>query len=404
MKFKFLLLFALILPMSLLAQRKDKAVYKEYNPGFYGEILEEINKKPESEKPKVLKMDYSGLDLPKSPSEFETVWCNDPLSQGSTGTCWCFSTSSFYESEVFRLTGQQVKLSELYTVYHEYIEKAREYVRTRGESFFGEGSETNAVKRMMKVHGMVPASAYEGKKEGQKFHDHRRMFHEMESYLQSVKATNAWNEEEVLATIKNILNHYMGVPPKTVTVKGKEITPQEYMTNVLKLKPDDYVDFMSLMEKPYYTKALYNVPDNWWKSEDYYNVPLDDFMTAVKSAVKNGYSLSIGGDVSESGMDSEHEVAMVPTYDIPSKFIDENARQFRFANKTTTDDHAIHLIGISERPDGTWFLIKDSGSGGFTGPNKGYWFYHEDYVKLKMMSFTVHKDAVKEILKKFKNT
>ena len=37
-----------------------------------------------------------------------------------------------------------------------------------------------------------------------------------------------------------------------------------------------------------------------------------------------------------------------------------NMRQFRFSNKTTTDDHAIHLIGykIDENED-WWFLIKD---------------------------------------------
>ncbi|MDQ3191325.1 MAG: peptidase C1 [Bacteroidota bacterium] len=385
-------------------QKKDKAVYKPYVPGFYEEIQKSNSEdnSPEKEERKLFRMDFTGIDVPVSVDEFKTNWCNKPLSQGETGTCWCFSTSSFYESEIFRLTGQQIKLSELYIVYFEYIEKAREFVKTRGTSEFGEGSETNAVKRMMKTHGLVPLEAYNGLKNGRKFHDHNLMFKEMNDYLQYIKTSSNWNEEQAVATIKSILDYYIGVPPTKVTVNGKSISPQEYLKNVAKLTPDDYVDFMSLMEQPYWKQSLYNVPDNWWKSSDYYNVPLDVFMNIIKNASKAGYTIAIGGDVSESGYDSHSELAMVPTYDIPSAYIDENARQLRFSNNSTTDDHAIHLTGYLEKPNGYWFLIKDSGSGGFNGKNKGYYFYHEDYIKLKIMSFTIHKDAVKEELKKFK--
>ena len=351
---------------------------------------------------RAFKMDQTGLDVPKEISEFTTVWCNAPLSQGRSGMCWCFATSSFYEAEIFRLTKQQIKLSELHTVYWEHVEKARECVRTRGSSFFGQGSETNAVARMMKKYGIVPAASYTGIKNGQKFHDHKNMFNEMKHFLGTVKRDNAWNEEEVLITIKSILDYYIGKPPETITVNGKKLTPLEYMTKVAKINPDDYVNFMSLLEAPYYTKAIYDVPDNWWDSDDYNNVPLDDFMTAIKNAIKKGYSISIGGDVSESGYNAKNDVAIIPTYDIPSEYIDDNARQLRFSNGSTTDDHAIHLIGYKEKDDNFWFLIKDSGSGSRNGKNKGYYFYHEDYIKLKMMTFTVHKDAVKNLLKKIK--
>ncbi|HET6243426.1 MAG: peptidase C1 [Bacteroidetes bacterium] len=384
-------------------QKKDKGVYKPYVPGFYEEIQKSNleSNSPKKEEKKSFKMDFSGLDVPVSVDEFKSSWCNKPISQGETGTCWCFSTSSFYESEIFRQTGQQIKLSELYIVYYEYIEKAREFVKTRGKSEFGEGSETNAVKRMMKTHGLVPLEAYNGLKNGRRFHDHNLMFKEMNDYLQFIKTSSNWNEEQAVATVKSILNYYIGVPPTTVTVNGKNISPQEYLKNVAKINPDDYVDFMSLMENPYWKQSLYDVPDNWWRSKDYYNVPLDDFMNIIKSASKSGFTIAIGGDVSETGYDSHSELAMVPTYDIPSAYIDENARQLRFSNNTTTDDHAIHLIGYLEKPNGNWFLIKDSGSGGFNGKNKGYYFYHEDYIKLKIMSFTIHKDAVKQELKKF---
>lgn len=387
----------------LLAQdiKKDKGEFIEYSNDYYNEILEEIGKEKKEPK-KAFKMDLSEYNIPQSISEFKTVWCNEPLSQGNTGTCWCFSTSSFFESEIYRKTKKQVKLSEPYTVYWEYVEKARAFIKTKGESFFGEGSETNAVARMMQNYGVVPAEAYTGKKENQKFHNHGGMYEEMKDYLDSLKTKNEWNEEGAIQNIRTILNTHMGAVPEKIKVDGKMMTPKEYMAKVAQIKPEEYVNFMSLMEHPYYTKAEYDVPDNWWNSTDYYNVPLNDFMNIIKNALKNGYSISIGGDVSESGLNPMMDVAMVPSYDIPSDYIDENARQLRFLNGSTTDDHAIHLVGYKESPEGWWFLIKDSGSSAHNGKNKGYYFYHEDYVKLKMMTITLHKNAVPaEIMKQF---
>ncbi len=40
------------------------------------------------------------------------------LSQGSTGSCWSFATTSFLESEVQRITGAAVDLSEFFVVSH----------------------------------------------------------------------------------------------------------------------------------------------------------------------------------------------------------------------------------------------------------------------------------------------
>jgi len=161
-----------------------------------------------------------------------------------------------------------------------------------------------------------------------------------------------------------------------------------------------------LMANPYNTKCEYIVPDNWWHSADYYNVSLDDYMSIIKNAIKNGYTIALGGDVSEAGFESYAQTAVVPTFDIPSEYIDENARQFRFSNETTTDDHGIHLVGYFEKNGTTWYLIKDSGAGsrnaGKDSKNFGFYYFHQDYVKLKMMDFMVHKDAMKDVLKKFK--
>ena len=391
---------------SLIAQNeKETGKFVEEKDGYYkNEILKSIDEfnNPEKEKKKDFKLDFTGMDLPKSKDEFKSYWYNDPVSQGRTGTCWCFSSTSYLESEVYRLHQKRVKLSEMYTVYWEYVEKAKRFIKECGNSEFDEGSEANAVPRIWKMYGVVPREVFVGLLPGQKFYDHKEMVAEMKSYLNNLKSKSAWDEEEAIKVIKSILNHFIGEPPTEFYYEGTKYSPKEFLNNYLQLKLDDYVDILSYMQKPYYQQVEYEVPDNWWHSKDYYNVPLDVFMKALKNAVRNGYTMALGGDVSEAGYDSWHKVAVIPTFDIPSDYIDENARQFRFSNKTTTDDHGIHLVGYKEKDGKDWYLIKDSGSGSRNTGEKGFYFYQEDYVKLKMMDFMVHKDAVKDLLNKFK--
>ncbi len=402
-KIFFILLLLFVFTDSAFPQKEtmNKGIFVQKEKGFYEEILEALGDSAALSSKKSFKADVSGMDLPKSTGEFKKYWFNDPVSQGRTGTCWSFSTTSYFESEVYRLFNKKVKLSEMYTVYWEYIEKARRFIREKGNSEFGQGSEANAVTRIWKQYGVVPLDAYTGMLPGQKFHDHQEMFKEMDSYLKGLKETDTWNEDAALSEIKIILNKYMLEPPEEFEAEGIKYTPSEYLQKYLGLNLNDYVDILSYMQQPYYQQVEYEVEDNWWHNKDYYNVPLNEFMNALKKAIRNGYTMSIGGDVSEAGYLTKYDVAIVPAFDIPSEYIDENSRQFRFSNKTTTDDHGIHLAGYMEKNGKDWYLVKDSGAGARNGNNKGYCFYHEDYIKLKMMDFMVHKDAVKDLLSKF---
>jgi len=196
----FLIIFSF--QQSLNAQdQKEKGAFVEEKDGYYkNEILKSIDEfnEPEKEKKKVFKLDFTGMDLPKSKDEFTSYWYNDPVSQGRTGTCWCFSTTSYFESEIFRLHQKKIKLSEKFTVYWEYVEKAKRYIKERGNSAFEEGSEANAVPRIWKMYGVVPAETYSGMLPGQKFHDHKAMIKEMQDYLNNIKSTNAWDEEAAI--------------------------------------------------------------------------------------------------------------------------------------------------------------------------------------------------------------
>jgi bleomycin hydrolase len=392
-------------------QNKDKAVFIVPKPGFYQnsilkddrEVKEQITPLKEN---KVFGVDLSGYQLPNKVELYKNQqWHNPPVSQGNTNTCWCFSTTSFLESEVYRINKMKVKLSEMYTVYWEYVEKTRRFIQERGNSAFEEGSEANAVTRMWKKYGIIPESDYTGLPVSRKFHNSEEMITEMKAYLQSLKANSAWDEEATVATIKSIMKHYMGEPPSEILVDGKKMSPLQYLHDVIRINPDDYVDILSYEQEPFYKHVEYKVPDNWWHNTDYCNVPLNIFMETLKKVVRNGYTVSIGGDVSEPGFDRKTQCAIVPDFDIPSAYINDDARQFRFSNETTTDDHGIHLVGYLEKDGKDWYLIKDSGSGSRNNdPDAsefGYYFFSDDYVKLKMMDYLVDKDAVKDLLEKF---
>ena len=358
-------------------------------------------KKAKADAEKRFLMDFSTVVKPEGLGSFKQFWHNPPVAQYLTGTCWSFSMTSFMESEAFRLAGRKVKLSEIHTVYYEYLERTRDYVRTRGATVLGEGSEADALQRIWKEHGIVPLEAYPGVLAADGRHDHSKLYERIENYLHFVKENGTWEEAETLAVIRVYLDEFLGRPPETFEYDGKTWTPMTFMADYLKIDPGAYVSVMSTMRSPFWTQAEFDVPDNWRRSSDYYNVPLDAFMGLLKKAVASGYSACIGGDVSESGYYGFEDVAVVPSYDIPAALIDQSARELRIVNDTTGDDHGIHLVGYTRLGNHDWFLIKDSGRSARWGRLKGYYMYRDDYVKLKMLTFTFHQDVLKDLLPKF---
>jgi bleomycin hydrolase len=360
----------------------------------------EENDKKEAEE-KELSFDFVGVEKPASPDAFDSVFHFKPVRQFLTGTCWDFSTTSFFESEVYRLYGKKIKLSEMYTVYYEYLEKARRYVQRRGDSVFDEGSEGNGLILVWRKYGIVPAEAYAGELDPQGRYDHSEMVEEMRKYLRYVKENDYWDEDLVLSSLRLIMDKYMGRPPESFVYDSVQMTPQEFLANVLKLNLDDYACVMSTLSHPFYAYGEYEGAANWWQNKDYYNVPLGEFYQVIKFAIQNGYSVRLNGDVSEPGYNQFEDAAIIPTFEIPREYIDQSARELRFNNKSTSDDHDIHLVGYTRVGDYDWFLIKDSASSAQHGNFKGYYFYREDYVKLKMLTYIVHKDAIKHVVAQF---
>ena len=408
MKKMFSLLFLMSILIMVFGQdniQHDELLYKDKVNGFYQDSIQASitkynDKQNKEEQGKYLSVDFSEYDFPVNIKDYNKQWHNTPLSQGASGTCWCFAGISFLESELYRQYGIQIKLSEMYVVYWEYVAKAKYFVKNKGNMNLGQGSEVNAVTRIIKDHGIVPTSEYSGKLKGQRYFDHKKLSTEIKSYLNAVKENNAWNSQTVEATVRSILDQYMTKPPETFIFKGKEYTPTDFRDNVLMLNPDDYFCFMSTKALNYNQKGEMEHPDNWWHNQDYYNVNLTDFISLMKTSLKEGKTFGFCGDVSEPGYNKYAEVGIIPTFDIPPEYINEDSREFRVNNKSTTDDHCLHVIGYTEKDGATWFLIKDSSSSGFDGPNKGYRFIHEDYARLKVLTVMMHKYAAKDVLDK----
>src|SRR3954470_18215309 len=73
--------------------------------------------------------------------------------QAQSGTCWSFSSLSFFESELLRMGKPKVNLSEMFIVHNAYKDKAEKYVRMHGLINFGPGGAFHDVAYVYKNYG-----------------------------------------------------------------------------------------------------------------------------------------------------------------------------------------------------------------------------------------------------------
>ena len=327
------------------------------------------------------------------------------ISQGRTGTCWSFSASSFLESEIIRLTGKQIDISEMYNVRNTYPKKAWNYVMRQGKAQFSEGGLAHDVMNAVRSHGLVPNSAYTGLQQLQQNHNHA----EMVSVLKAMLDVFVKNPAGELSTnwkpaIENVLDVYLGKRPESFTYEGKTYTPKSFL-EMTKINPDDYVTLTSFTHQPYYKSFILNIPDNF-SNGSFYNIPLDDLVAATKNALKNGFTVELDCDVSEPTFSAKYALATIPEAAIgrgdfsaeirKEKEITASFRQQEFENFTTTDDHLMHITGLAKDQYGNeYFRVKNSwGSNTARVPNDGHVNMSEAFFKLKTISVMVHKDAL----------
>lgn len=352
--------------------------------------------------------------------------------QSRSGTCWCFSTLSFLESEILRAGGPAMHLSEMWIVRHSFMDKAEKYVRMHGTINFAEGGASHDVTEGIKAHGIVPFEVYPGLNYGTEKPDFHELSVVLKAYLDAVVKTGDKSGKALSTAWKRgfdaILDEYFGPLPETFTYEGKEYTPETFAAQ-LPIDLDNYIDISSFTHHPFYTQFIIEVPDNWmWGTV--YNVPLDEMMQIIDHALEQGYTVSWGTDVSEKGFSRTKAIGIVPEADTESmsgteaerwgkltdkekeaalyKFdkpgkeltVTQQMRQTAFDNYETTDDHGMLIMGTATDQAGNRYY-KVQNSWNVLPPYDGFWYFSRPFVAYKTTSIMVNKQALpKEIARK----
>ena len=329
--------------------------------------------------------------------------------QGSSGTCWSYSGNSFLESEMIRIGKQPVEISQIFTARNAYVEKGKNYVRMHGAVTLGDGGSLHDVTNMLKKYGAVPQEVYTGLNYGTAKNKFAEMAALTEGLLvAAVKNPNGELTPNWIKAYEAVIDSYLGQVPQNFNYKGKNYTPQTFAKEVVGLNADEYVEFSSYSNVPYYTKTMLMVPDNW-SFDLIYNVRLNDMTDIIDNALKNGYTVAWATDVSEKSFSWKNGIAYVPTKKVdemtpeekenmfngpkPEMEITEEIRQKAFDNYQTTDDHGMHIVGVSKDQDGKeYYIVKNSW--GATNDYKGYLYVTKNFIKYKTTALMVNKGAI----------
>ena len=350
--------------------------------------------------------------------------------QSRSGTCWAYSTLSFFESEILRNTGKTYDLCENYVASKTYMDRAIASVRMHGDISFSQGGSSYDPLYCAINYGLCPEEAMPapGTPQGDSLNNFDEFFNVMTPYVEGIaksnskKLTPAWKKG-----LQGILDAYLGECPQEFTYEGKKYTPQSFAQS-LGLNWDDYVSISSFTHHPFWKPFVVEVQDNWrWKQS--YNVPLDDMMRIIDNAVNEGYTIMWGGDVSEDGFtrkglgiaydtkkvqsmagsDADRWLRLSATeknqkfdslgINAPEIVPTQEMRQEAYDNWETTDDHGMHLYGIAKDQNGReYYMVKNSW--GEFGDYKGTWYMTKAFIAYKTMDFMVNKNAIPSDIRK----
>lgn len=361
--------------------------------------------------------------------DIHTVKTTSVKDQNKSGTCWCFSGTSFFEDEIMRLGGDSLDLSEMFTVYNCYKDKADRYVRYYGQTNFAPGGSLIDVAYVWDRYGVMPETAYNGLGYGEDKHVHGELDGILEAMLKVIvkkpnkKISTAWRN-----AIEGVLDAYLGIIPATFTYNGKTYTPKSFAES-LPVKPADYVALSSFTHHPFYSDFVLEVPDNWLSGR-YTNLPLNELKAVVDNALANGYPVAWAADVSEGGFKWKEGVALMPKgkdegdmdgtelsrwvklsdkerledkykFDGPVEEITvtQEMRQDMFDSQETTDDHGMEIIGTAKDQEGNrYYKVRNSWD--TNQIYDGYIYVSEPYLLAKTISVMVDRNAVPKAIAK----
>ncbi len=351
--------------------------------------------------------------------------------QYRSGTCWDYSTLSYFEAEILKKTGKTYDLCEMFVCNKNYMDRAVAKVRMHGDAQFSQGGSAYDVLYVLKNYGICPEDAMPlpGTLYGDTLANFSEFFSVLEPYVDAVAKTkaktltNTWKKG-----FQGILDAYLGECPETFTYEGKSYTPQTFAAS-LGLDWNDYVSVTSYTHHPFYTQFPVEVQDNW-RQPGSWNLPIEDMARIIENAVMNGYTVAWGGDVSgdgftrnglailfdaeatqsAAGTDMDHWLGLSKLekqrktealgVNAKEKTPTQEMRQKEYDDWTLTDDHGMLIYGIAKDQTGRkFYMVKNSW--GDAGDYKGIWYMSENFIVAKTMDYMVNKNAIpKDILKK----
>lgn len=347
--------------------------------------------------------------------------------QASTGTCWCFATTSFMEAELLRMGKGTYDLSEMFIVRQKYMNQLQDNYLRHGHGNIGQGSLSHTFMHAFDQVGIVPEEVYTGINYDSDRHNHS----ELVKYIKVIADAAVQmrhRSPEYFKLVDSLLDIYLGKLPEKFTYQGKEYTPKSFAAS-LGLDMSDYVELTSFTHQPYYKPFEVEVTDNWEHAK-MYNLPLDEFIEVTDYALKNGFSVCWDGDVSEKGFSFKNGVAINPevkkvddysttdrarfekmdekgrmeeAYKFEQPFpeikVTPEVRQEGYEVFVTTDDHLMHLTGIVKDQNGTKYYVTKNSWGTERNTFGGYLNMSESYVRAKTIYIMVHKDALPKALR-----
>lgn len=360
----------------------------------------------------------------------KTIETTPVKNQNRSGTCWCYSTMTFLESEILRAGGEAVHLSEMWIVRHSFMEKAERYVRMHGHLNFAEGGAAHDVTEGIKRHGIVPFEVYKGLNYGTDLPDFKEISAVLKAYLDAVirtgdtraPLTTAWKRG-----FNALLDAYFGEMPESFEWNGKQYTPQSFAAS-LPIDLNDYINLTSFTHHPFYEAFILEIPDNWMWGRSY-NLPIDELIAVIDNAVANNYTVAWGTDVSEKGFSRTKAIGVIPetdpksmsgteaerwgqltarekeaalySFDKPGteRTITQEMRQEAFDNYETTDDHGMVIMGTAVDQNGSEYY-KVQNSWDAKPPYDGFYYFSKPFVAYKTTDLMVNKKALPKAIAK----
>ena len=350
--------------------------------------------------------------------------------QNRSGTCWDYSTLSFFEAEILKATGKTYDLCESFVANKTYMERAIQVVRYHGDCQFAQGGSAEDVLATLKTHGICPEDAmpFPGSLYGDSLNNFNEFFSVLEPYVAAIAKSDA---KKISQPVEGrSAGHPRRLPrqvPREVHLRGQGVHPEDVRQEP-RHRPQRLRQHHQLHPPP----LLHGLCRRGAGQLALPPVvqPADGRDDAGhRQRHQQGYTIAWGGDVSEPGFTRKGLAYAVDTKKteslagsdmarwlklttekkrniidslgckVPEVVATQEMRQERFDNWELTDDHGMLIYGMAKDQNGKeYYMVKNSW--GETGDYKGIWYMTKTFIAANTMDFLINKNAIPADIRK----